>query len=140
MAGISKRVSLGLVVALLGAMSASILIPSAVSADTNLVIGQQAVVSYANGDQVRLRETPDYEGTLIAMYDEGTYVTVLDGPMTDAAGNYWYQVAVGDKTGYIVADFLALESGIPLRSLQRPPRNRLSRKLLPTFLLQTFLR
>lgn len=114
MAGISKRVSLGLVVAMLGAMVASLLIPTATSADTNLVIGQQAVISYANGDQVRLRETPDYEGTLIAMYDEGTYVMVLDGPLTDAAGNFWYQVSIGGYTGYMVADFLALENGVPL--------------------------
>jgi hypothetical protein len=114
LAGITKRVSLGLVVALLGASIASMLIPTATSADTNLIIGQQAVISYANGDQVRLRQTSDYEGTLIAMYDEGTYVTVLDGPLTDAAGNYWYHVSVGPNVGYIVADFLALENGVPL--------------------------
>lgn len=118
MAGISKRVSLGLVVALLGASIASMLIPTATSADTNLIIGQEAVISYANGDQVRLRQTPDYEGTLIAMYDEGTYVTVLDGPLTDAAGNYWYQVSVGPNVGYIVADFLSLASnGAPLEAV-----------------------
>jgi cell wall-associated NlpC family hydrolase len=117
LAGITKRVSLGLVVALLGVSMASMLVPTATSADTNLIIGQQAVISYANGDQVRLRETPDYEGTLIAMYDEGTYVTVLDGPLTDAAGNYWYQVSVGPNVGYIVADFLALENGAPLEAV-----------------------
>jgi cell wall-associated NlpC family hydrolase len=75
------------------------------------------VISYANGDQVRLRETPTYDGTLIAMYDEGTYVTVLDGPLTDDAGNYWYQVSVGNNTGYIVADYLALENGAPLEAV-----------------------
>lgn len=118
MAGITKRVSLGLVVALLGATIASMLVPTATSADTNLIIGQEAVISYANGDQVRLRETPDYEGTLIAMYGEGTTVTVLDGPLTDAAGNYWYQVSVSDYVGYIVADFLALASnGAPLEAV-----------------------
>ncbi len=117
MAGITKRVSLGLVIALLGASMVSMLIPTAASADTNLIIGQQAVISYANGDQVRLRQTPEYEGTLIAMYDEGTYVTVLDGPLTDAAGNYWYQVSVDPNVGYIVADFLALENGVPLAAV-----------------------
>jgi cell wall-associated NlpC family hydrolase len=90
------------------------LVPSATSADTNLVIGQPAVISYANGDQVRLRETPNYEGTLIAMYDEGTAVTVVDGPVTDDAGNFWYQVSVNEQVGYIVADFLALDNGVPL--------------------------
>jgi len=95
-------------------MGASMLVPSAASADTNLVIGQQAVISYANGDQVRLRETPNYEGTLIAMYGEGVYVTVLDGPVTDDAGNYWYQVSVDEHVGYIVADFLALDNGVSL--------------------------
>jgi cell wall-associated NlpC family hydrolase len=117
LAGITKRVSLGLVVALLGASIASMLVPIATSADTNLIIGQQAVISYANGDQVRLRETPDYEGTLIAMYDEGSYVTVLDGPIADEAGNYWYQVSIGPNVGYIVSDYLALENGAPLQAV-----------------------
>jgi cell wall-associated NlpC family hydrolase len=90
------------------------LVPTATSADTNLIIGQQAVISNANGDQVRLRETPNSEGTLIAMYGEGTYGTVLDGPLTDDAGNYWYQVSVSEQIGYIVADYLSHENGVPL--------------------------
>jgi N-acetylmuramoyl-L-alanine amidase len=98
---------------------ATSLIPTVTSADTNLVIGGQAVIAYANGDQVRLRQDMGYESSVVAMYDEGTWVTVLDGPFTDGEGSYWYQVSIGDvnaggQSGYIVADFLALEGGVSL--------------------------
>ncbi len=129
MAGTSNRVRRGIVLALIGAICATSLIPAATSADTNLVIGGQAVIAYANGDQVRLRQEIGYESTVLANYGEGTWVTVLDGPFADSEGNYWYQVSVGDPnagglSGYIVADYLALESGVSLEtvaSVDDPP-------------------
>jgi cell wall-associated NlpC family hydrolase len=111
-----------LILAILGVFCATSLIPTATSADTNLVIGGQAVIAYANGDQVRLRQDIGYESTVLANYGEGTWVTVLDGPFTDSDGNYWYQVSVGDvnaggQSGFIVADYLALEGGVPLETV-----------------------
>ena len=122
MAGTTYRFKRGLVLAILGVFCATSLIPTVASADTNLVIGGQAVIAYANGDQVRLREDIGYEGSVVAMYDEGTWVTVLDGPFTDSEGNFWYQVAAGDlnaggKSGYIVAEFLALDGVVPLETV-----------------------
>ncbi len=117
MAGTSYRARRALILALIGVLCATSLIPAATSADTNLVIGGQAVIAYANGDQVRLRSEIGYEATVLANHSEGTWVTVLDGPFTDSAGNYWYQVEVGEITGYIVADYLALDSGVSLETV-----------------------
>jgi cell wall-associated NlpC family hydrolase len=103
--------------ALIGVLCATLLLPLATLADTNLVVGGKAVIAYANGDQVRLRQDIGYEATLLANYSEGTVVTVEDGPFTDSAGNYWYKVTVDTLTGYIVADYLALESGVPLETI-----------------------
>ncbi|MGB3307700.1 MAG: NlpC/P60 family protein [Thermomicrobiales bacterium] len=87
--------------------------PLTASADTDLVLGGEAVISYANGDQVRLRSLPSYDGETLGMFDEGTSVYVIDGPIAADDGSLWYHVAAGDSEGYIVADWLAL-SGAPL--------------------------
>ena len=44
------------------------------------VVGGQARISYANGDDVRLRDEPRYNGTLIRFLPEGTVLDVVDGP------------------------------------------------------------
>ena len=45
--------------------------PLSAFADTDLVVGGQARIAYANGDDVRLREEPSYNGTLIRYLPEG---------------------------------------------------------------------
>ena len=119
LAGLQRLVHLGLILAIVGAAGAPFLVPTNASADTNLIIGEPAVIAYANGDQVRMREEVGYEAPIIEMFAEGTWVTVLDGPFTDADGNYWYQVSHGEPptSGYIVSDFLALESGVSLETV-----------------------
>ena len=93
LAGLHRLVHLGLILAIVGAAGAPFLFPANASADTNLILGEPAVIAYANGDQVRLREDFGYEAPIVEMFAEGTWVTVLDGPFTDADGNYWYQVS-----------------------------------------------
>jgi cell wall-associated NlpC family hydrolase len=122
LAGKKSRVSRGLMMAFVGVLCAAMLTPFSAQADTNLVIGGNAVISYANGDQVRLRSAIGYEAQVVANYDEGTVVVVLDGPTSDAEGNLWYQVSVGagtasEKVGYIVSNFLALETGVPVQAV-----------------------
>ncbi|HRA47946.1 MAG TPA: SH3 domain-containing C40 family peptidase [Thermomicrobiales bacterium] len=108
MAGNSLRshgwLGIGIVVVLL----TTFLNPLSALADTNLVVGGQARISYANGDDVRMRTDPSYDGTLIKFVPEGTILDVVDGPVTDNAGNIWYLLALDGDTGYIVSDYLAL--------------------------------
>ncbi|CAN5565498.1 hypothetical protein BH23CHL5_BH23CHL5_00850 [soil metagenome] len=122
LAGTTYRFQRGIILAILGALCVTSLIPTVTSADTNLVIGGPAVIAYANGDQVRLRQDFGYESPVLAMYDEGIWVSVQDGPFVDTEGKYWYQVAVGDLSagglsGFIVADYLALDSGTSLETV-----------------------
>jgi uncharacterized protein YraI len=87
------------------------LAPSAARADTNLTIGGTAVVSYANGDDVRLRAAPGLESAIVDLVPEGTEVSVLDGPFTADDGSLWYSVAVFGQSGYVAADYLAAAGG-----------------------------
>ncbi|MBX3071262.1 MAG: SH3 domain-containing protein [Thermomicrobiales bacterium] len=81
--------------------------PLPVSADTNLTLGGEARVSYANGDQVRLRDEPSYNGNVLTSVPEGWLVAVHDGPIDDGAGSSWYEVTARGMRGYMVSDFLA---------------------------------
>lgn len=86
--------------------------PLSARADTDLNVGGQAVIAYANGDDVRLRTGPGYDYDIVDLFSEGTTVDVLDGPIAADDGSYWYNVSVGGETGYIVSDWLASSSGL----------------------------
>jgi mannosyl-glycoprotein endo-beta-N-acetylglucosaminidase len=92
-------------------MFATLLSPVSALADTNLEIGGTAVIAYANGDDVRLREEPGYDGAVVRMVYEGAAVDVYDGPLEDSDGNLWYQVGFDGDSGYIISDYLALNGG-----------------------------
>ena len=99
-----------LLLALVGLLPLGNLAPVATSAATDLVLGETAVVSDANGDAVRLRDTPGATGAVLRELPEGTTLDILDGPFTSDDGGVWYQVrfadTAGDQTGYMAAAFL----------------------------------
>jgi uncharacterized protein YraI len=90
---------------------ATLWLPRIARADTGLAIGGTAVIAYANGDDVRLRDAPSYSGGIIDLFPEGTVVDVLDGPAGADDGSLWYRVAVGGEHGYMVSDYLASAVG-----------------------------
>src|SRR6478752_8201824 len=86
--------------------------PLSARADTDLNVGGQAVIAYANGDSVRLRSGPGYDFDIVDNFSEGTTVDVLDGPIAADDGSSWYSVSVNGESGYIVSDWLASSSGL----------------------------
>lgn len=81
--------------------------PLTAFADTDLNLGGQAVIAHANGDQVRLRSLPSYDGDTLGTFSEGTSVDVIDGPTGSSDGTLWYHVAIDGTEGYISAEWLA---------------------------------
>ncbi|HYH13085.1 MAG TPA: SH3 domain-containing protein, partial [Thermomicrobiales bacterium] len=94
----------------------ALLSPTSTLADTDLTIGGEAVVAYAQGDNVRVRTGASYGSDLVTSVAEGTTVSVLDGPFADDEGNLWYQVSVDGATGYMVSDYLADSGSIHVAS------------------------
>ena len=92
---------------------ASLLAPSATLADTDLVLGGEAVVAYAQGDDVRVRDGASYDAGIVTSVPEGSTVSVLDGPFDDGVGNLWYAVSVAGVSGYMVSDYLANATSSP---------------------------
>ena len=121
MAGQPRRSRGWLALGIVALIVATFLNPLSAFADTDLVIGGQARISYANGDDVRLRDEPSYSGTLIRFLPEGTVLDVVDGPITDSDGNIWYQLSFEGDTGYIVSDYLALDNGAAPRTTNAAP-------------------
>jgi cell wall-associated NlpC family hydrolase len=101
-----------LISVLAGVTIATAALSDGVFADTDLSVGGVGVIAYANGDDVRLRTEPGYDGDVIDLVGEGSTVDVLDGPFAADDGSWWYHVAAGGETGYIVSDYLASSSGL----------------------------
>lgn len=95
------------VVLLVAFVFSALWLPRSVQADTRLPIGGTAVIAYANGDDVRLRNAASFDGGIIGLFPEGTVVEVLDGPARADDGSLWYRVSAGGLHGYMVSDYLA---------------------------------
>jgi uncharacterized protein YraI len=81
-------------------------------AATDLVLGADAEVADAQGDNVNLRDAPSYTGNVLTSVPEGWLVNVLDGPFTDDLdGTMWYQVVARGQTGYMLSDYLVNADG-----------------------------
>ncbi|HST05368.1 MAG TPA: SH3 domain-containing protein [Chloroflexia bacterium] len=70
-----------------------------------------ARVANTDGDHLRVRAAPTTgpAGTTLALLDPGTKVSIQAGPVTDDAGIVWYQIRVGDLTGWAMAQYLTQE-------------------------------
>jgi uncharacterized protein YgiM (DUF1202 family) len=86
--------------------------PASTLADTDLTLGGDAVVAYAQGDNVRVRDGASYGSSVVTSVPEGGTVSVIDGPFADDDGNFWYQVSANGATGYMVSDYLANSGAI----------------------------
>jgi uncharacterized protein YgiM (DUF1202 family) len=64
----------------------------------------EAVV--VNADGLNLRDDASSSANVIEVLPEGTYATVLDGPIADSEYS-WYQIEVDGVSGYVAGDFLA---------------------------------
>jgi uncharacterized protein YgiM (DUF1202 family) len=79
--------------------------PGMVLADGGEPLTGTAVIANADGQNVKLRESPSREAAEIARFAEGTEVEIVDGPVAGDEAT-WYEVAVDDEVGFMDADFL----------------------------------
>ncbi len=93
------------VLALLLALVAPVVPALDTRAATDLILGTEAEIADAQGDNVNLRDQPSASAVVLASLAEGTLVEVVDGPFTDD-GSAWYLITAGDQTGYMLADYL----------------------------------
>jgi uncharacterized protein YgiM (DUF1202 family) len=106
-----KHARRGFTFLIVALIASAVLTPVSALADTNLVVGGTAKIAYANGDDVRLRQSPALNGSIIDTISEGSTVDVVDGPVYASDNSAWYKVSYNGDTGYVIADYLALASG-----------------------------
>ena len=106
-----KHAQRGFTLLIVALIASAVLTPVSALADTNLVVGGTAKIAYANGDDVRLRQSPSKSGAIINTISEGSTVDVVDGPVYADDGSAWYKVSFDGDTGYVIADYLALANG-----------------------------
>lgn len=97
---------------LAGLCLAAALAPFTAFADTDLTPGGTGVVSYANGDHVRIRTAPDPDADILGSVPEGSAVSVIDGTYAAGDGSLWYLVEADGMSGYMVSDYLANSGGL----------------------------
>jgi hypothetical protein len=71
-----------------------------------LTVGATARVVGTDGATLRGRATPSREAIILARFDEGAVVEVIDGPV-EAEGLTWWRVRGSAGEGWCAADFLA---------------------------------
>jgi uncharacterized protein YraI len=103
---ISHRLLRGLTLVLTALLCSALLAPTSVFSQSGVTAGGTATIGNANGDAVRLRTEPTYNGEILALFPEGTRVDIIDGPLTADDGSVWFSVTVDTMAGYMVADFL----------------------------------
>ena len=86
-------------------------IPMEALASLDIVPGQSATVSDTGGDPINLRAKPRTDSLVLGSVSEGDLVDVIEGPMQDTEGMWWYKVVAGGTRAYIAADFLSLNGG-----------------------------
>jgi murein DD-endopeptidase MepM/ murein hydrolase activator NlpD/uncharacterized protein YraI len=84
-----------------------------------LTIGEHVAVGGTGGWDLRLRSGTGLDAATIAAAPEGAVIRILDGPLSDGAGNDWYAVDYDGIRGYSSAAYLswtdaALTSRAPL--------------------------
>ncbi|HYJ12153.1 MAG TPA: SH3 domain-containing protein, partial [Thermomicrobiales bacterium] len=86
-------------------MLLGLMAPGMVLADGGDPLTGTVVITNADGQNVKLRESPSRESTEIARFAEGTEVEIVDGPVAGDDAT-WYEVEVEDAVGFMDADFL----------------------------------
>jgi cell wall-associated NlpC family hydrolase len=64
-------------------------------------------------DNLRIRSQASKSGTVLATVDGGYVLKVDAGPVTDKAGNSWYQVSGKYTTGWVSADYIVASKAAP---------------------------
>jgi uncharacterized protein YgiM (DUF1202 family) len=105
---IVMRVSARLLRMVAIALLLAINIPVAALASTSIVPGQSATVSDTGGDAINLRAKPNTASAVLATVTEGETVDVIEGPLQDGSGIWWYKVIAGGSRAYIAADYLSV--------------------------------
>lgn len=66
-------------------------------------------------DNLRIRSQASKNGSVLATVNGGYVLKVVSGPVTDKAGNSWYQVSGNYTTGWVSADYIVASSATPPR-------------------------
>lgn len=107
MSAILKRSRTSFFVAMIGLLCLSVMSPVITIASSNLVAGDQAIVT----NDAMLRSDVGYTAPVIVDVGADTPASILDGPLTAADGSSWYFVQTLDVTGYLPASSLESANG-----------------------------
>jgi len=84
--------------------------------DANVLTrGGQAKVHTTAGDRLRIREQPNFTSKVTNRLDDGTLVTLQDGPRTVGADHWWLLQLSDGSTGWAVESVEGVDTLVPYK-------------------------
>ncbi|HET8626634.1 MAG TPA: C40 family peptidase [Thermomicrobiales bacterium] len=87
--------------------------PLAAPAPAQLAVGDHAVVSGTDGNDLRIRDGIGPDAPLFAYAPAGAVLVVVNGPQADASGTPWYGVDYDGVQGWVDGEYLAPTAAAP---------------------------
>ncbi|MFN8375006.1 MAG: SH3 domain-containing protein [Anaerolineae bacterium] len=84
-----------------GEIISPLALPTLPVAGPALAAGSTALINTTEGDQLNVRSGPGRDYGIVTRLDDGTRVTIIDGPRT-ADGLIWWQIRAGDLEGWVI--------------------------------------
>jgi len=82
--------------------------------DTNILTkGGQARVYVTGGDRLLIHELPDFKAKVVARLNDGTVVTLVDGPRLAGADHWWFIQMEDLSSGWAVETFEGIDTLVP---------------------------
>ncbi len=89
---------------------AGVAAPAGSLAGTDPMTGSDAVVTNADGANVRVRSDASLDAPEVTRVPEGTELTIIEGPVAATDGSTWFRVDVDGVTGYMSANFVSTDT------------------------------
>ena len=95
--------------------------PQHTYAATPVVAGGTATVTNTDGDNIRVRAGAGTQYEKIGSVQQNDIVFVLDGPVKDDVGIYWFKVEISALRGWVMSEFLTGKDAPPGAQQPAPP-------------------
>ncbi len=79
-----------------------------------LELGGEAQIHTTGGDALRIHDQPDFNAPIVARLDDGTQVTLIDGPVTVGTDRWWKIQMSDGSAGWAVETVEGVETLQPV--------------------------
>jgi hypothetical protein len=87
--------------------------PAVTETPAGLHVGGHAIIHTTAGDKLRIHKTPEFNGAVTASLENGTRVSLAEGPVTLGTDHWWRVETIDGRTGWAVESVEGIETLVP---------------------------